>query len=322
MMASAGDQSPMTPGGESARSSAAAWATGHSDVDTGLDIFKRKVQAGMKYLAEQYHSPGKYLESVLGDPGSVNKFAEHLWTYYPEQDDTTYHHHKRLEPTAEKEWSHTLPTCLHLNSFGFEKGCSLKPFPGTETWLILTDQYLADGFQTNSEPLLVVQSVQVSSSSWKIWWSDPDPMPSFSLGYVKGMARMSSLFALLHYCWVEGLDVKQNHPVLYESLLRIWAHHVEHQNKLDEAIHTMKLSAKGSIRKAVNVIQAAVMIQNLFMHGLTDFGMFVRKWNSTAARTFQITGKRAVSLRFLFEQTPKDTDFALIYEPFCNLDLT
>jgi hypothetical protein len=101
--------------------------------------------------------------------------------------------------------------------------------------MLLTDRYLADGFCSNSEPLLVVQSVQVSNPSWKVFWNDPDPMPSFSLGYVKGMARMSSLFALLHFCWVEGLKVKECHPVLHESVLRIWAHHVEHVNKVDEA---------------------------------------------------------------------------------------
>jgi hypothetical protein len=306
-MADAEGVSPMTPGGESVRSSAAAWAVpGTMDSDSSLDIFKRQVQAGLKRLAEQYHSPGKYLEAVLRDPLDVNKFAEHLWSYYPEQDDTSYHHKKRMEPTSEKDWSHTLPTCLHLVSFGFEKGCSLKPFPGTEIWMLLTDQYLADGFCSNSEPLLVVQSVQVSHPSWKVFWNDTDPMPSFSLGYVKGMARMSSLFALLHFCWVEGLKVKECHPVLYESVLRIWAHHVEHVNKVDEALHTMKMSSKGSIRKAVNVIQAAVMIQNLFAYGLTDFGAFVRKWNQSAARAFQITGKRATSLKYLFEQTPKD----------------
>jgi hypothetical protein len=48
------------------------------DNDSSLDIFKRQVQAGLKCLAEQYHSPGKYLEAVLRDPLDVNKFAEHL----------------------------------------------------------------------------------------------------------------------------------------------------------------------------------------------------------------------------------------------------
>ena len=160
---------------------------------------------------------------------------------------------------------------------------------------------------TSSEPILVVQSVQVSDPAWKTFGLDPDPMPSFSLGYVKGMARVTSLFAMLHYCWAEGFDIKACHPVLYASLLRIWAHHVEHANKIDEALHTMKMSSKGSIRKAVNVIQAAVMIQNLFAHGLSDFGMFVRKWNQSTARSFQISGKRATSLKYLFEQTPKDS---------------
>ena len=124
---------PGTPGEESLQSGAGWAVPGSMDSESTCDIFKRQVFAGVKCLAEQYHSPGKYLEKVLGDPCDVNKFAEHLWSYFPEQDDTNYHHYKRLDPTSEKEWAQTPPTCLHLVSFGFVKGCSLKPFPGTET---------------------------------------------------------------------------------------------------------------------------------------------------------------------------------------------
>ena len=299
----ADDSQPSTPA-----ESHAGWAI-PGTMDSGPDTFNQQVLAGLKCLFAKYPSPSKYLEHALDSPEKINEFANHLWTYYPEQDDTSYHHSARLEPTSEKDWAQTPPTCVHLCSLGFAKDCSLKPIPGTELWMQLTEQFLADGFLSSGEPLLVVQSVDVSKPEWKIMWAELDPsgpLKSFSLGYVKGMARVSCLFALLHFCWVEGLDIRVHHPVLWESVLRVWVHHVEHPNKVEEAIHTMKMSARGSIRKAVNVIQTAVMVQKLFSHGLSDFGAFVRKWNQGCARAFQIIGKKAMALKYLFESTPKE----------------
>ena len=128
---------------------------------------------------------------------------------------------------------------------------------------------------------------------------------------------VSSLLSLLHFCWAEGLDIKAHHPELWGSVLRIWVNHVEHQSKIDEAIHTMKMSSRGSIRKAVNVIQTVVMIQNLYSHGLTDVGVFVRKWNQSCARASQIIGRKATSLKFLFEITPKDTEHTMCWLLVC-----
>ena len=275
-----------------------------------LESFKKQVYDNAKMISNQYGGPGHYLEEMLAYPALVNDFAWHLWTYFPEMDDTAYHHAKRLEPTTEKDWATTNPHCLHLSSLGFSRCCSLKPLPGNDVFLLLVEQYLADGFCTNSEPLLVVQSCSPGNSEWKTFCGGPDPLPSFSLGYVLGMARVTSLLALLHSCWKAGLQIT-DHPVLYDSLLRVYAHHIEHSNKVDEAMHNMRMSARGSIRKSVNVIQAAVMIQTLVQHGLTDFGSFIRKWNQSAARSFKIEGKRAMSLKYLFEQTPKDTCFIL-----------
>jgi uncharacterized RDD family membrane protein YckC len=46
-------------------------------------------------------------------------------------------------------------------------------------------------------------------------------------------------------------------------------------------------------------------MQNLYTHGLTDFSVFVRKWNSMSARSDQIVGKRAMALKLIFESGTK-----------------
>ena len=83
-------------------------------------------------------------------------------------------------------------------------------------------------------------------------------------------------------------------------------HHVDMGSKLAEALQNMKLSARGSIRKKTNIIQAVVMVKNLYQHGLKDFTLFVRKWNAMSAKADQIVGKKAMALKFLFDSTPQE----------------
>jgi hypothetical protein len=261
--------------------------------------------AAMKKLGQ----PSQYLSAKLSTVNEVNDFAKWLWEYFPEHDDTCYQHNYNIPPVAEADLATTPPICLHVSALGFSKDCSLKPPPGSDLFMALIEQYLCDGFLSSGDPLFVVQSVNVTWEGLSTLWAPDKGQPvlqPFSVGYMKGMARMTTLFALLHYCWAQGIDIKTAHPKLYDSVLRIWVHHAEQASKVDEAIQTMKLSARGSIRKAVNVIQLAIMIQNLFAFGLTDFGLFIRKWNQSSARNFQILGKRALSLKLLFEYTPKD----------------
>ncbi len=46
--------------------------------------------------------------------------------------------------------------------------------------------------------------------------------------------------------------------------------------------------------------------------GLKDYQDFIRKWNKNSARTFQITGQRASSLKLLFDLAPMDVVAAIL----------
>lgn len=67
----------------------------------------------------------------------------------------------------------------------------------------------------------------------------------------------------------------------------------------------MKLSLKGSLRKAANVIQVAQMVRRLIKEGGTDYASFVRKWNMQTVSSHQIKGRKAVTLKLLFESAPE-----------------
>ena len=122
---------------------------------------------------------------------------------------------------------------------------------------------------------------------------------------MKGMARVTTVLAIIHRAWKLNLDLRVSHPQLYESILTIFVHHVEQATTLDEALHNMKLSARGSIRKKANIIKIVMMINKLQTFGLNDFTVFVRKWNGMAVRVDQIIGRRAVAMKLLLEQSPK-----------------
>jgi hypothetical protein len=245
-------------------------------------------------------------------PSDQSDFATFLWNTFPETDDTLYHHSGPIPSVSDDDLSNALPVCVHVAALGYHKTCSLKPPPGTALFGQLTEQIFMDGFLTSGDPLLVVQPA-MDGGLVQLWQPEAfgsEPLRSASLGYVKGMARASSLLMILHYCFKNSVDLHTVHPKLYISVLKIFVHHMPSQTKTDEALKNLKLSARGSIRKMANVIQIAQMIKNLCEHGMDDFTGFVRKWNQMSGRSHQIVGRRAMSLKLLFEQAPVDSSLS------------
>ncbi|CAK8987791.1 Uncharacterized protein SCF082_LOCUS1126 [Durusdinium trenchii] len=100
--------------------------------------------------------------------------------------------------------------------------------------------------------------------------------------------------------------ISEQHKLLFESCSVIWTQHLQQHTKEEEVLNNMKFSLKGSLRKACNVIQIAQMIRRLLKEGGTDFQSFVRKWNTRTVQSQQIKGRKATSLRLLFEAAPQD----------------
>ena len=174
-----------------------------------------------------------------------------------------------------------------------------------EAFKALTAQFYTDGFVSAGDPLLVVQSREPASyqANETMWHSVAEPLGTFSLGYLKGMARATSLLAMLHCLHKRGVDIAAELSLrpLHESGRVVYVLHTAQGTKMDEALQSMKISARGSIRKKTNIVQTVVMVRKLYQHGLTDFTVFVRRWNAMAASTDQIKGRKAAALKLLFE---------------------
>ena len=215
---------------------------------------------------------------------------------------------------------------MHLTTLGFDVDCSLKPPPGRDLLCSLIEHFLQDGFVTASEPLLIVQSRPPKSFEnlpvFKPSLKGGD-LPTFSLGYLKGFARVSSLMAFLFKVFELKLDLKKVHEKLYNSLLVVSVHHVAQSTKMDEALQYMKLSSRGSLRRMTNVIQMVMMIKNLYSYGMTDFSLFIRKWNLLSVKAHQIIGRRAVTLKLLFECAPPafHEERGASSLPWCNVTI-
>ena len=142
-----------------------------------------------------------------------------------------------------------------------------------------------------------------------LWGSEESALKPFSLGYLKGRARLTSLFALLLSVFEEEVsldDLKSFCPKLFDSVSVIWVQHMRQNSKEDEVLCNLKLSTRGSLRKAANLIQIAFMVRRLLASGGTDYTTFLRKYNQQSVAAHQLRGRKQTALKLLFESAPKD----------------
>ena len=274
------------------------------EVDDKRAAFIKAVNAEFVLAVGKYGGPRQYLLAQLPDHSSQNAFAHWLWTEFPERDDIFYNHNQTFETLAtEAEMATSSPLIFHVAALGYLTKCSHKPPPGMQKFGLLLEQYLLDGFVTSTEPLLLSQPPSLQALGLvQLWGSPGEPvLPTASLGYMQGQARTATLLALLKWCHCDGWVLEEVHPILHKTVLQVYAHKIHCASQLDEALMNMKLSVRGSIRTQNNIIQTVIMIRNLNMLGAADVTTFVRKWNAQSARSTQIIGKKAASIKLLFE---------------------
>ena len=280
-----------------------AWT--HSVMAVDDDGAQSQVMASCETCLAQCGGPSQYLQRYLRTADEGFEFMEWLREQFPEQDDTLYHQEAKLPCFKDSsDLACAAPTCVHVSSLGFTSNCSLKPGPGAGLATSLLQEFLKDGFVTAGDPLLVLQH-EACVAPYGLE-KDSSKLQPFNLAYLKGFARSATLLMLLHRCKALGLNGSSpGLAPLWSSVTRIWVHCMESSNRIDEALTNMKLSSRGSLRKANNLIQLVFMLQNLKSLGLSDSSSFVQRWNKMSSKTFQIVGRKASALKLLLEQTPQ-----------------
>ena len=287
------------------------------DLECETTTFAKIWNDKMFELLSKYASPAVYLQEAMPSLKEMQKFAQWLWKTFPERDDTLYQHTSPIPAVTEEQMAQSPPVPLHLAALGFQEGVSLKPAPGREHTLELIAMFLKDGFITASDVLLISQPAVLATANSELqvpWGKDSSDavLGAFSVGYIKGRARVTSLFALLFAMYEADGDDTMGDTLqsqcfkFWDSCRVVWAQHFKQATKEDEALQNMKLSLRGSLRKAANIVQVATMIRKLLAEGHTDFNSFLRRWNQQTVTQHQIRGRKLVSLKLLFEQTPRD----------------
>ncbi len=82
-------------------------------------------------------------------------FAAKLLTIFPLLDTHNYQLDMNVPEILESQRSSAPCQLIHISSFSFSKSASMKPPAGKGLALQLLDQYLADGFVTSGDPLLI-----------------------------------------------------------------------------------------------------------------------------------------------------------------------
>ena len=91
---------------------------------------------------------------------------------------------------------------------------------------------------------------------------------------------------------LDGCSLRQYHPTLWASVQRINAQLVVWVNMREQVFHRNKIDARGSIRKAPNVISWTTSLDRLRQAGDKDAGAIIKAWNNESSKHQQIVGPR------------------------------
>ena len=103
---------------------------------------------------------------------------------------------------------------------------------------------------------------------------------------------MPARLRILKHTPQDGCSLQQYHPVLWASAKHISAQLVVWDNLRSQIFHRNKIDARGSIRKAPNVISRFTSLEKLRKAGDKDAGVIINQWNSESSKHHQIVGPR------------------------------
>ena len=117
---------------------------------------------------------------------------------------------------------------------------------------------------------------------------------------------MLARLLILNHTPQDGCSLQQYLPTLWASARRIYAQLVVWVNMREQVFHRNKIDARGSIRKAPNVISWTISLDKLRHAGDKDAGAIIRAWNNEASGQQQLVGGKAQALKNVLGLMPVD----------------
>ncbi|CAK9094168.1 unnamed protein product [Durusdinium trenchii] len=219
------DPSPMVEDAD--ESSAVAFEAGvipEPSMD-GVETFTVQIMDAMQTVLNKFGSTGQFLRNRFASTSDAKEFMNYL--YDVAEPDVYRHCLKHPLPTVTLDkLDRSEVQCLPLAAFSFHSECSVKPDSDQTLALSLARLILKQGFCSSEEPLLCTHKGDLISSSTLCLlpppWEVLGPLPPFSVGYVKGKARMHTLLTILAICMDNNIalnsasracNINQVHPL-------------------------------------------------------------------------------------------------------------
>jgi hypothetical protein len=139
-------------------------------------------------------------------------YAKRLWQEFPPLDSCPPHLGWPVPSVAEPDRTAASEVVLHLAQVDFSPAATMKWPPGLRTATLLADDILTSGFITVGDPVLVCPLSETSGTVRSPWTAQDAGKPmseAFSMGYIKGAARICTLHVLVTLCLDDDLPLVQ-----------------------------------------------------------------------------------------------------------------
>lgn len=175
------------------------------------DIGARIVE-NMQMVCKLHGGPRQYLQHRVGTADEAKaQFYDALVKLVPPDDTVAYHTEKHVPATEERNMGTTLPSIFHPSHFAWSDESSMKGHPEACIAVRLTEEFVKDGFITSSEPLLItlMNSIEPAVCGPLFPAAGGQALDPFSLGFVKGSARVTTLLCILRFFIDDGVSLQE-----------------------------------------------------------------------------------------------------------------
>lgn len=238
-----------------------------------------------------------FLESRVGMDAQKNDFCGWLNRMFPYKPDLHYASMATdLFPGVDEcQISSNPAKILHVSAFGFRH---TPKVPLSETCVKLAERILTEGFVTGAEPVLIMNA-NIGGAVPPLADEHGHLLNMFTQ-YYKGQNRCVTLLALLVLLWEDGAPWVVNPgselQPLFDSVGAINVCAVNVASLSSWVIGNASFAARGSIRKAWNVVQWMAILKSFERCTSSDPKIVIKAWNEKSVKSQQLVGAKRMAL--------------------------
>ena len=210
---------------------------------------------------------------------------------------------KRLERTRGAE-----TIALPLAAFSLSPNSSVKPDADVAQALQMVELILKQGFQTQSEPLQVIQGAETleeaENSKVTAPWHEHGELLPLSVGTVKGKTRIHCLLLLLSVV-IDNDTEMEAFATLVDSLREVRVQVYVLGSRTEELLHNFQMGVRGAIRKAPSVWTWVSSLLSLGATADADMTAVIKSFNEFAPTSEKLTGGKASAVRMILQRLPQ-----------------